>query len=559
MADETNATRTADAAPSTLGNLGSDEEARIDRLIKSREDQLDESAGRNEHDPHHLARSLSSFRGRGHHRRSIGSAPGGGGKQTLGDGASEFAVDDRESFANSGSIEIPMALSLGDAPTEKAEEGKHSDYGHPATLSVQSTRMALAWKIPPKRGARWSASFASQSFAKQRLGYACCTSRIGYDVLPSTQLYTELDLGVHPRTTMGTAVHLSQSSSVQVGLIGGGPGGLDIRGQRNFVQNRISGTLALTLDSTRRFRVLQIGLTTLVDRLPTLSLGINLGINAAPIQLTIANARASASIGWRGFKRGLAFDGIIRRSLSNFAAFGVGVRAVAGKGVAWLFQLERGEFVMKIPVAICPRLDAGSSIALLYISFLSGIIDGIIGDFTSTSSTTSGDTVEGNKSNNFNMLRKTKAKEDAERQKSLMERQAKSKRKREQERNGLVIDRAIYYVEGGDRLDVATQIQFWVIDSSLYLPSTPKSNLLGFYDVSSTNKSNSSKTKLANLTSWKQIKEEFWSEAKTSNPILYIRYTHEGEAFEVSIRDEEELVLPSPSGVRVNRSEEENN
>ena len=333
---------------------------------------------------------------------------------------------------------------------------------------------------------------------------------------------------------------------------------MDIRGQRNFVQNRIRGTLALTMDSTRRFRVLQIGLTTLVDRLPTLSLGINLGVNVDPVQLTVENERACASIGWRGFKRGLAFDGIIRRSLSNFAAFGVGVRAVAGKGVVWLFQLERGEFVMKIPVAICLRLDAGSSIGLLYISFLSGVIDGIIGDFTSTSSTTSDVTVEGNKSNNINMLRKTKAKEDADRQKSLMERQANSKRKREQERKGLVIDQAIYYVEDGDRLDVTTQIQFWVTDSSLYLPSTPKSNLLGFYDVSS-NKSNSSDTKLGKLTSWKQIKEGFWSETKSPDPTLYIRYTHEGEIFEVSIRDEEELILPSPSGVRVNRSEEEKN
>ena len=544
----------ASAASPALDRLGPDEEARIDRLIKSREHQLDESSGQNEHDPHHLARSLSSFRGRGHHRRSIGGSGIGGGKQTLGDGASEFTVDDRESFANSGSIEIPLALSLGDVATAKAE-GKKDDGHQPATLSVQSTRMALAWKIPPKRGARWSASFASQSFAKQKLGYAAATSRIGYDLLPSTQLYTQMDLGVHPRTTIGTAVRLSQSSSIQVGLIGGGRGGLDIRGQRNFVQNRIGGTLALTVDSTRRFRVLQIGLTTLVDRLPTLSLGINLGINADPVQLTVANERASASIGWRGFKRGLAFDGMLRRSLSNFAAFGVGVRAVAGKGVAWLFQLERGEFVMKIPVAICPRLDAGSSIALLYISFLSGVVDGIIGDFTRSSSMSSDDTVEGNKSNNINMLRKTKAKEDAERQKSLMERQANSKRRREQERNGLVIDRAIYYVEGGggDRLDVTTQIQFWVTDSSLYLPSAPKSNLLGFYDVSS-NKSNSSDTKSAKLASWKQIKEGFWSETKSPDPILYIRYTHEGQQFEVSIRDEEELVLPSSSGLRVNRS-----
>mmetsp|Transcript_16204 Transcript_16204/g.46558 ORF Transcript_16204/g.46558 Transcript_16204/m.46558 type:complete len:572 (+) Transcript_16204:25-1740(+) len=564
MGDEADAA--AAASPPALDKLGSDEEARIERLIKVREELLDETAGHDEHDPQHLARSLSSFRGRGHHRRSIGgSGIGGGGKQTSVGNASELYVDDRDAFANSGSIEIPLSLSLGDGATDdnKANatgSSSSGEHGHPATLSVQSTKMALAWKIPPKRGARWSASFSSQSYAKQKLGYASCTSRIGYDLLPSTQLYTEMDLGVHPRTTIGAAVRLSQSSSIQIGLIDGGLGGLDIRGQRNLIQNRIGGTLALSMDPKRRFRVLQIGLITLVDRLPTLSLGINLGVNADLIRLSIENERASASVGWRGFKRGLTFDGMVRRSVSNFAAFGIGVRAVAGRGVAWLFQLERSEFVMKIPVAICPRLDAGSTIVLMYITFLSGVIDGIVGDFIG--STTVGlfadkGAAGDNKSNSIALFRMKKAKEDAERQRSLMERQAKSKRRRETERNGLVIDRAIYYIEGGDRLDVATQIQFWVTDSSLYLPPTPKSHLLGFYDVCSADKSKASQTKSSQLTSWKQIKEGFWTESKAAVPILYIRYTHEGEAFEVSIRDEEELVLPSPSGVRVNLSEEE--
>ena len=336
----------ATASPPALVKFGSDEETRnsidIERLVKAREDQLDEATGLDDpHAQHNLARSLSSFRGRGHHRRSIGGAGGFGGGRNQGasvNDASKYYVDDREAFANSGSIEIPLSLSLGDDTTDEASDGKQN---RPATLSVQSTKMSLAWKIPPKRGARWSASVSSQLYAKQKLGYASCTSRIGYDLLPSTQLYTEQNFGVHPFTTVGTAVRLSQHSSIQVGC---GSGGLSISGKRNLCQNRIGGTLALTVDSTRRFRVAQIGLTTLVDRLPTLSLHINSGINAAPVRLSIQSERASASVGWRGLQRGLAFDGMFRRTLSNFASFGVGVRAVTGRGVAWLFQLERGEF-----------------------------------------------------------------------------------------------------------------------------------------------------------------------------------------------------------------------
>ena len=569
----------AAASPPALDTLGSDEETRssidIERLVKAREDQLDEGTGL-EHDPqHHLARSLSSFRGRGHHRRSIGGAGGfgvGRNQDASVNDASNYYVDDREAFANSGSIEIPLSLSLGIDTTDDAssadDDNASSDddnasdgnkvkaapssggkQNRPATLSVQSTKMFLAWKIPPKRGARWSASLSSQLYAKQKLGYASCTSRIGYDLLPSTQLYTEQNFGVHPFATVGTAVRLSQHSSIQ---LGGGSGGLTISGKRNLCKNRIGGTLALSVDSTRRFRVAQIGLTTLVDRLPTLSLYITLGINAAPVRLSIENERASASVGWRGLQRGLAFDGMFRRSLSNFASFGVGVRAVAGKGVAWLFQLERGEFVMKIPVTICPRLDAGSAIVMMYITFLSSVIDGVVGDIIGSSKagiSVHDGTAGGTKSNNISLLRLKKARADAERQVALMKGPARSKRKREEERNGLVIDKAIYYLDGGTRLDVTAQIQFWVTDSSLYLPSAPKSNLLGFYDISSADQSKSKMEPIA-LTSWKQVWQGFWFDAKAPVPILYISYTYQGKTFQLSVRDEDELKLPSPSGFR---------
>ena len=55
--------------------------------------------------------------------------------------------------------------------------------------------------------------------------------------------------------------------------------------------------------------------------------------------------------------------------------------------------------------------------------------------------------------------------------------------------NGLIILNAIYYVDGDENscnlrrhLDVRNQIQFWVANSSLFLPSgSSKSNLMGFY------------------------------------------------------------------------------
>ena len=63
--------------------------------------------------------------------------------------------------------------------------------------------------------------------------------------------------------------------------------------------------------------------------------------------------------------------------------------------------------------------------------------------------------------------------------------------KAEKERNGLVIERAVYYIRGEreamndqNSLDVTVPIQFWVNDSTLHLFNVSKrSSMLGFFDL----------------------------------------------------------------------------
>jgi len=535
------------------------DEERIENLAQGKLGIDDDGTSTTSDGYHHyhspLARTVSSFRGRGH-RRGAGTSGASASSTSAHDDT--FEHDDRLEFASSGSVEIPVTLTI-----DEGDDIQNNTTTCSTTLSVDSTSVAMRWTVPPKRGARWSASFASRSISRRKLGYLTCTSRVGYDLLPSTQLYTELDFGPHSHATVGTYYRLSRTSAIQVGVgsvpyTASGAMAISVQGRRNFLKDRIGGTMTLGMDTRRRFHVLQLGLRTLVDRIPVISLNVNIGVNSSPFEVAVENQRGLVSVGIGGTGN-MVLNGMVRRSLSNFAALGVGVRAAGRRGVSWLFQLERGDFVMTIPVMVCTSFDGSSAIVMMYLTFLSGLIDGIIGDFIGATNakylTTNGEDDNANDGsrtmlNTESLLSLDKVREDAERQTSLMQRQATSKRKHEEVKKGLVIEQAVYYVEGagGGKLDVSVQLQFWVKDSSLHLPSTSKSNLLGFYDVRGTQQKNDN---AVSSLSWKSVWRRFWSEPDVAMPKLYVRYMFEGDEFEVSILDDEELILPSPSAVRV--------
>merc|ERR1712238_366881 len=86
----------------------------------------------------------------------------------------------------------------------------------------------------------------------------------------------------------------------------------------------------------------------------------------------------------------------------------------------------------------------------------------------------------------------TKIRNDAAIQIELMTRQARRKTKEETERNGLIIKEAIYKIKNGDEWNVTIPLKFWVSRSTLKLPARRKSELLGFYDISTSLKNSRS-------------------------------------------------------------------
>ena len=279
---------------------------------------------------------------------------------------------------------------------------------------------------------------------------------------------------------------------------------------------------------------------------------------------------------------------------SQVATIGLGVRVLSTRGMEWMISWNRGNATMRIPILITRGLQNVSFAEILYFSFLSFLIEEGIADlwgWKSSSSTTEEEqepTIEGVQPS---AAASKKGKANAELQRTLMERQAKRKKRIETEKNGLIIQEATYKLEdssGGKddtSLDVTTPLQFWVTNSALNLAKTSKSQLLGFYDLtegtippskttamlegknedipSSSIWARSLDTKwwkncLADLVDHKPEESSLRNSAPahgkgTSNnvPVLMVKYDFKGESYAVTVSDTDELQLPNPKATRL--------
>ena len=250
------------------------------------------------------------------------------------------------------------------------------------------------------------------------------------------------------------------------------------------------------------------------------------------------------------------------RVISNVTQISVGIRHLSSHGLIWLFQLERGNIHLNIPITVSSHTATNSRsfvehvhvvpsypMQVFVMSILSTWLDGIIGRLmnhynipTMTNHNNQNDNHNQNETESNTMymeeqlLQLEKAKQDAQTQVMLMSKQARSKQRKEETKHGLVILSAIYTVlddddndddDECDSLDVVTQLQFWVVNSKLRLPASSKSHLLGFYDVtisSSSSSSSSSKNTSNPKTTTKEtetsIKAKKESESTKQNTTL---------------------------------------
>jgi hypothetical protein len=250
---------------------------------------------------------------------------------------------------------------------------------------------------------------------------------------------------------------------------------------------------------------------------------------------------------------------------SEAATIGVGLRVASTRGLEWVFSWNRGDASIRIPVIISHTLSSATLGQTMYLSLVSFLFQEALADlwgWTNPSETITRALYE-------TVVDVQKQKEDAELQRDLMLRQAKRKKRDEEEKEGLVIHEAVYRVAGGDAWDATAQLQFWVTQSSLSLPPMSKQELLGFYDITAGRKkdddNNNSKTSPVESW-WRGAWDDLWdatatdSKSKlTSNkgpvPTLTVRYDFKGQQYQMTVKDHEELMLPNPLATLLDKKE----
>ena len=135
-----------------------------------------------------------------------------------------------------------------------------------------------------------------------------------------------------------------------------------------------------------------------------------------------------------------------------------------------------------------------------------------------------------------------------------------AQKREEQEKDGLLIQKALYQAVGGDTWEVTIPLQFWVSHSSLNLPPVSKSEFLGFYDVSACLKTKS-EAQDHSSTWWNDLWNDLWdltaesaarkSPQKIPNVTLAVEYKFRGQLYSITIQDQEELLLPHPKAKRL--------
>ena len=275
---------------------------------------------------------------------------------------------------------------------------------------------------------------------------------------------------------------------------------------------------------------------------------------------------------------------VSRRLLSVGALWNVSAN-MNPSTISWILTWTEGDFTLRVPILLSSSTATASALFsqqafhFFYLWFLSGIIRDVIGAMIDSPMDEKGDKVR--EEENDLSVRRLKARDEALLQQSFMERQAKIRMQAEQERNGLVIQRAVYYLRNDSKslnddnsLDVTIPVQFWVTESKLQLFEISKrGSMLGFYDLTafaSCNQVLSTRMPVPEeepdasrkidlkwtdrlLSSWfnygdrSSLHRSSHHADESSSPIaeLAVWYTYDGRSYEIIVDDKEEITLPS--------------
>lgn len=443
------------------------------------------------------------------------------------DGSSVPLSNPLEHFQTRGLVEFPLRIEGG-------------------TLRVQpnAVRTSISCKIP---GKRWNAKFSGSSLIRGPMGASTGTMMLSYDILPRTlQATSQIAVGDQASVMMGGICH-TNTAWYGVGLL---------YYPKTFAKNP---SYAFQLQSEQRMENATMTIKFVVPG-KTMKPNTTLSLHNKMWQMEVGMVKSQPhvtlsvspklskfrimklSCQWR--KAGMKVDAAINQSLGTpKSKVGMGVRYDTRQGLSWLFTWIRGDVIIKIPIFIMSTKNPMQYICSCCLAGVSYLVQECIAELWKLDDVGNGVSIPKKLKTS-----RSKARDDAENEKKLMERQAKSRRALEEEKSGLVITKAVYYVPLQDSWDVTTQLQFWTDKSSLDLPALSKQNLLGFCKVGG----NSSTSDDDEATLWwqfwkpqpKKVISKFGKRLPTT-PLLRVQYDYSGSSYEIEINDEESLSLPS--------------
>ena len=434
--------------------------------------------------------------------------------------------------------------------------------GSVAPLEMDNFVMHLNVGAPSSStlGGKTSLSFGGYSVVKNGIGHVAAQSSLEYEIVPGTDLGIDVEVsGAQNKVVLNTSRKMANGTFVSLSSnvgIGGHTPSLTFASQRMLLNKKFHGTFSASTDQTLSLA------TTYFDKMLPL---YRMALNFQPGDISF---ESSADIRSEDKRRngkitlGLAFTGlhfkaVMSRALSRFSSFSIGLKLHSKEGVAWIFKLQRGGMSFNLPITLCTSVDPrwtiiASSLSILIDETIGKMINGLNSRIKANSRETSkkiADELE-------NMIKNARI------QKDLMSKQAAVKKEAEEKSDGLIIVSATYFCDGGDTLDVSTQLQFWVSKSSLRLPATSKCTMLGFYNVCATFEPSREETKSldashSSISSFIDFIRSLLRMKRTCvshivpKAILRIRYKWKKSIYEISVQDDEPLVLPSPSALKL--------
>jgi hypothetical protein len=434
-------------------------------------------------------------------------------------------------FLPRGIVEFPISLTDGNI-----------------RIPADTVKTSVSCCVPADR---WNAKFSGSSRIRQGMGDTTGVALLSYDIIPGRfQGLSRLTMSSdQPAFMVGSLLHTSTAWY-----------GMGIQYSPPIVARK--SRYDIQFQSEQRLQHATLGIRfSIPSNKITLDSELCISNETVQMQMGMINAKPQASVSLhlpiftnkrfidlslRLQKGRIKITGSVNNSLGSLSSwFGIGVCHDFRQGLSCFLTILRGDLLVRIPVIFLTSQDPNQYILSLFMATASYFIQDCLSRIWMTN------TVQEIDIDSPNTLQ-YKPRKDAEKEKSLMERQAKSRLKSEQP-HGLIIIKALYYIPLKESWDVTTQLQFWVDKGSLNLPAGSKQFMLGFYSLE--------RKKVVADENGTHFWSMFWSRRNESKlhqklqtrfnrrlsdtPLLKIHYKFCGVSYQIEIHDKEALSLPS--------------